>query len=232
MENQAIGAEFVDTYSQMDDTESRIIYPNILRRLGEPTGKNIIDYGCGEGELASILANQGAHVLGLDISEAIINNARAKRTHPNLVFEQVYDNTLPAADESIDSIVSNLVFMMVPSIDGLRKIMHESYRALRQRGRLVFTITTPAFIDKDFPTFRTIFADGFRYKESGQPYQFVLKAKDGREITNPTFRDYHYTWEDYINLVCDSGLRLERVKELTIPEHDYPLYVVFSTTKS
>jgi SAM-dependent methyltransferase len=231
MELTTDNKEFVETYAQMDDAENRMIHPVLFNLLGDPVGKRVVDYGCGEGQLAYLLANSGADVLGLDISQEMITRARARWQHPKLGFEQTQNNTIPVEEGTIDAVLSNLVFMMVPSLDDLTKIVSESEKALRSHGRLIFTITTPSFIDKEFPTFRTIFADGFRYNKSGQPYQFVLRSKDGREITSPTFRDYHYTWEDYLNLICDSNLRLNKVKEITIPQSNYPLYVVFSAEK-
>jgi ubiquinone/menaquinone biosynthesis C-methylase UbiE len=231
MENRDADVDFVATYSQNDQSEDLLIHPVLLGFMGNLEGKRIIDYGCGEGDLAFKLASNGAEVLGVDVSTEMIQSAREKWDNPNLCFEQVYDNEIPADDSSIDSVVSNLVLVMIPSLHGIRKVIEESHRVLRQNGRLVFTITNPSFVDKEFSVYRNIFEDGFRYNEVGQPYQFVLRTENGKEITDPTFRDYHYRWEDYINTVCESGLRLERVKEIIIPESDYPPFAVFCAVK-
>jgi len=231
MEKQNTDTAFVEAYSQNDKTEDRLIHPAIFRFLGDPKGLQIIDYGCGEGELAFKMASMGAEVTGLDVDPAMVESARSRFDHPSISFEQVYDNKMPLEDDSIDAIVSNLVLMMIPSLDGVRKVVEESHRILKSGGRLVFTVTNPAFVDKDFSVYRNIFDDSFRYGEVGQAYQFVLKTEDGREITHPTFRDYHYKWDDYINAVAHSGLRIAEVKEILIPDNHYPPYVVFCASK-
>ena len=40
--------------------------------LGEVAGKRIVDFGCGSGANSVLLANRGAHVWGIDISEDLL----------------------------------------------------------------------------------------------------------------------------------------------------------------
>ncbi|MEL6752004.1 MAG: methyltransferase domain-containing protein, partial [Pseudomonadota bacterium] len=42
------------------------------------TGKRLLDAGCGTGVLAVEAANRGADVVAVDISEALVNEARAR----------------------------------------------------------------------------------------------------------------------------------------------------------
>ncbi len=231
METRNGDTSFVEAYSQNDRTEDLLIHPVICGFLGDPSGVKIVDYGCGEGELAFKFASQGAEVLGLDIDCGMIESARSRFDHPSLSFEQVYEDEIPEANDSIDAVVSNLVLMMIPSIDKVRKVIEESHRVLKKKGRLIFTITNPSFIDKNFSVYRNIFKNGFNYNEVGQQHQYVLKTEDGNEITHPTFKDYHYRWEDYINAVSDSKLRMTQVREIIVPEDDYPPYVVFFAEK-
>jgi len=221
----------VATYSQNDATENLLIYPIIHRLAGCVNREVVVDYGCGEGELAFMLANRGAKVLGIDISYEMIKTARNRWRHPELSFRQISGNEIPADDCTIDKVISNLVFMMIPSLTDIRKVISESERVLRQKGRLVFCITNPSFLDKDFATYRNIFSEGFHYDTPGGSYQFVLKQADGSEITDPSFKDHHYRWSDYLNAIADTGLMLAKVTEIQVPENHYSPYVVFCAVK-
>jgi 2-polyprenyl-3-methyl-5-hydroxy-6-metoxy-1,4-benzoquinol methylase len=50
----------------------------LLDLLGDITGRQVLDAGCGEGYLARWLSARGAHVTGIDLSPRLIELARAK----------------------------------------------------------------------------------------------------------------------------------------------------------
>jgi len=53
------------------------------------SGKNVLDVGCGTGELAFLIAKKGAFVKGIDYSEKGINVAKKKYKHSKLSYELV-----------------------------------------------------------------------------------------------------------------------------------------------
>ncbi len=57
----------------------------ILELLAPKEGEQILDLGCGTGDLSYELAKRGAHVVGVDQSEAMIEEA--KRKYPKLTFK-------------------------------------------------------------------------------------------------------------------------------------------------
>lgn len=58
----------------------------LLRRVADRAGPDpVIDVGCGPGDVTSALARAGAKVVGLDVSAAMVTQARAR--HPELTFE-------------------------------------------------------------------------------------------------------------------------------------------------
>src|ERR687886_2839360 len=60
------------------DLERDAILCRMLDLLGDLTGREVLDAGCGEGFLARVLAARGARVTGLDLSPRLIALARAK----------------------------------------------------------------------------------------------------------------------------------------------------------
>src|SRR5215831_2156327 len=50
--------------------------PSFLGFIGDLSGKDVLDAGCGEGYNTRILARRGARVTGVDISERMLGHAR------------------------------------------------------------------------------------------------------------------------------------------------------------
>ena len=61
-----------------DSFHVNLIFPNILKLMGEFLGKRILDLGCGNGALARILEERGGTVVGVDVSEKLIDCARKR----------------------------------------------------------------------------------------------------------------------------------------------------------
>ena len=55
---------------------SRIVYPEIMRLLGNVRDRRVLDVGCGPGALARLLAYRGAKVTGVDASPRMVELSR------------------------------------------------------------------------------------------------------------------------------------------------------------
>ena len=70
-----------DRYTQhvsgVDDSFYRRLNPFLWQILGDATGKNLLDLGCGPGWLAEQLRLAGATVTGIDGSSALLRHASA-----------------------------------------------------------------------------------------------------------------------------------------------------------
>jgi ubiquinone/menaquinone biosynthesis C-methylase UbiE len=102
-----------------------------------------LDYGCGVGRLSRALSASFERVVGVDISEAMLTEARsANSKFNNIQFVRNSGDTLPGiGDSSIDFIYSNIVLQHSPRTNQ-RSVIKEFCRALRPGGALVFQ--TPA----------------------------------------------------------------------------------------
>src|SRR5262245_387442 len=77
-----------------------------LDLLGDVSGRRVLDYGCGHGMAAVVLARRGAAVTGIDLSAGYIEEAR-RRAAANEVeadFRQADAERLPFPDRSFDAI--------------------------------------------------------------------------------------------------------------------------------
>lgn len=103
--------------------------------LGDVRGKTVLDYGCGSGENALLLASRGALVTGIDISPELIEIAKRRLEINGLAAEfraiSGYDTGLPEA--SID-----VVFCMaiLHHLD-LELARREVLRVLKPGGLLI-----------------------------------------------------------------------------------------------
>jgi len=83
-----------------------------------------LDLGCGQGLFARHLAGRAGHVLGLDLAQAAVDQAREMSAHlPNLAFEQADVTDLPAdLDGKFDLVVlADTLYYLSPLSDGLLK---------------------------------------------------------------------------------------------------------------
>lgn len=113
----------------------------------------IVDLGCGTGDLSARLQAhyKEAQVIGIDLSEAMINHARQNNTQLSCVCANAA--SLPFADQSVDLLFANLMFPWVQDISSLLK---ECHRVLRTDGLLMFSALGP----DTFKEWQNVFESG------------------------------------------------------------------------
>ncbi|MEI6690454.1 MAG: methyltransferase domain-containing protein [bacterium] len=101
-------------------------------------GMNVLDWGCGRGELSYQAARVGADVLGLDYAKDAIELTKKlpKDTKGKLKFAQIDDLLIPAKDNSFDRILFvDVIEHLYP--EQLKILMKEFARVLKPGGKLV-----------------------------------------------------------------------------------------------
>ena len=117
--------------------------PNTLKLAGEVAGKHILDAACGPGKYAEILLNQGAKVVGFDLSPKMVECAKERNGSTHRFF--VHDLTKPLEmfkDEQFDMVLCALAFHYVEDWD---PVVREFFRVLKQGGSVVVSIEHPFF---------------------------------------------------------------------------------------
>ena len=117
MANYYDNEEFFDGYmnirSQKMNYNNCIEEPLMLRLIGDSGGKDILDIGCGTGELSSRLAQTADSVLGIDISQRMLNVAKEKNTSANIRYEKLSMENIGSLGKKFDMAVSSLAFHYV-----------------------------------------------------------------------------------------------------------------------
>ncbi|MGH7749517.1 MAG: class I SAM-dependent methyltransferase, partial [Candidatus Dormibacteria bacterium] len=111
--------------------------------LGEVTGRRVLEVGCGSAPCARWLVEQGAQVVGLDLSAGMLRYAgnAARETGISVPLVQADATHLPFADSSFDLACS--AFGAVPFVADSAAVMREIARVLRPGARWVFAVTHP-----------------------------------------------------------------------------------------
>jgi SAM-dependent methyltransferase len=82
-----------------------------LARLGDVAGLRVLDFGCGHGMAAVVLARRGARVTGLDLSSGYLREARRRARANDVEIEVVQGDgeRLPFVRASFDRVWGNAV---------------------------------------------------------------------------------------------------------------------------
>jgi len=110
----------------------------LLDAVGAGAGVRLLDVATGPGHLASLAAERGATVMGVDISPAMVEIAR--RLYPGVEFRTGDAEALPFPPASFDAVVMNygLLHLSRPEL-----AIAEAFRVLRTGGRFAFTVWAP-----------------------------------------------------------------------------------------
>ncbi|GER91901.1 methyltransferase [Dictyobacter vulcani] len=120
-----------------DELEYKPLDRDLLRRFVRQTRRSgqVCDLGCGPGHVTSYLYEQGASVLGIDLSARMVELAR--QHHPDIEFQQGNMAALTdIQDESWAGIVAfySLIHFERPQ---LVAVLQEFYRVLQPNGLLL-----------------------------------------------------------------------------------------------
>lgn len=105
-----------------------------LAQIGPTT--RVLDVATGTGDQAFAFADRAAEVVGVDLSDAMLEIARRKNRRSNITFQQADAVALPFPDECFDVVCISFALHEMP-----RSIRHralgEMTRVVRHGGRIV-----------------------------------------------------------------------------------------------
>lgn len=120
--------------SQLYDNEHRFVSgygEDVVKLLNPQAGETILDVGSGTGDLAAVIAESGAVVHGIDASESMVEQAKAK--FPGIHF-QVASITDFDKPRYYDAVFSNATLHWIADKNNA---VEKMYQNLKPGGRLV-----------------------------------------------------------------------------------------------
>ena len=176
-------------------------------------GKKILDFGCGPGFYSSILAQQGAEVIGIDISQFLIDKAnenKARLNLSNIKFIQsdfiiysprwkagIFDYVI-----AIDTVVSFDYGKSKHSHDKVVAAFKSICRLLKEDGRF--------FIIESHPFFGRISKE----IAAGNGEYFYMRPSDYKiDYKFNGFPHHWFTLDEMSSAINESGLAISRIYE-------------------
>jgi SAM-dependent methyltransferase len=174
--------------------------PALIRRYNH--GSRALDFGCGAGRSTRFLRNLGLDVTGADISQAMLDQARAldRSGEYRLIRDNIAGEFAPG---SFDVILAAFTFDNMPN-----EAKADALRALRTLlapdGCLLLVVSSPAIYVNEWASFSTRDFPENRHARDGDRVRIVmLDVHDHRPVEDVFCTDAHYR-----RLFDISGLRV------------------------
>ena len=162
----------------------------LMKFAATEAGGQLLDIGCGAGCNAVPLAQAGWNVLGLDLSDAMLEAAGKRAIEGDLTerlsFKHSSMDQLPVEDEAFDFIVAHGIWNLAGSANELRKAVREAARAARPGAPLfVYTFSRNTLPQETAP----VSGESFVFTEfSGRPHCFLTEEQLIEEMASAGFQ--------------------------------------------
>jgi ubiquinone/menaquinone biosynthesis C-methylase UbiE len=203
--------EFFENYSRLGRSVEGLAgaaeWPSLRAMLPDVSGLRIVDLGCGYGWFCRWASEHGAgQVLGLDVSEKMLERAKAMTSDPAITYARADLEKLDLSVASFDLAYSSLTFHYIENLAGLFATV---YRALVPGGFLIFSIEHPIYMASTHPGWLTD-AEGRR-----------TWPVDGYQSEGPRSTDWlakgvikqHRTIGTLLNMLIRTGFTISHVEE-------------------
>jgi SAM-dependent methyltransferase len=181
-----------------------------LRLGGDVRGKRVLDLGCGAGENAIALANQGAHVIAVDASAGQLQLARKLADAAEVRVEWHHSDAADLAFLRADSIDLALAVGLLGEIDDIDRLLRQVQRVLRPGGAFVFSLDHPVALalGRDHAAPGALPLGRFELRRSYFDTQPAAVIRDGERIDI-----YPRTIADVFSSLHRAGFRVDVLLE-------------------
>lgn len=181
--------DWAETYDIVQN-QTRDLAAKVLRQARlDLDNRKVVEVGCGTGRNTTWLAERATEIVGLDFSEEMLVQARARVNDPRVRFFQ-HDArmTWPIAKSSADVVIAMLI---LEHIEDLAPVFAEAARVLNTGGQFFLCELHP-----------------MRQMTGGQA-QFSNTRTGERQLISAFLHDV----SDYVNAGLSSGFELDHMGE-------------------
>ena len=173
--------------------------PNIFRK--HLTGKKALDFGCGAGRSTRFLKDYGFAAAGVDISEEMILQAKAR--DPGGRYDLIQDGNFTRFEENFyDLVLSVFTFDNIPGKEHRTELLRKLARLMGSNGRMILVDSTPEIYLHEWASFSTERFPENRFARSGQKVKTIITdSVDRRPV-----EDILWFNEDYLESFANAGL--------------------------
>ncbi len=182
-------------------------WPALRAMLPELRGLRVLDLGCGFGWFCRWARHNGAaNVVGIDLSEKMLQRARATTHDAAIAYTQADLEHLELAAGSFDLVYSSLAFHYVENLNAL---MSQIHRALVSGGSLVFSVEHPIYTAPGDPKW-SAHAAGHR---TWPVDRYLDEGPRSTDWLAKGVIKQHRTIATYINMLLAQGFSIAHLEE-------------------
>ncbi|MFA6476123.1 MAG: methyltransferase domain-containing protein [Candidatus Paceibacterota bacterium] len=220
-------------YGKKATTDWELGHKTVAGLLEPIKGKKILDYGCGNGKFSIYLAQQGASVVGVDVSAHQLEIAE-QDTQNSVVYllESEHPEIETQYADYFDDAVLNFVLCEISSQEEIIKVLKRIHSLLKTGGKLV--ILNPNWDrsnGKDFMTHQMVYVP-----ELKPGCRVITLLKGNPPINIP---DYYWPKQNYLDMLKEAGFGNPEILEPLAPndgrgwkdEKESPPFLIIKTDK-
>nr|WP_207735947.1 class I SAM-dependent methyltransferase [Eubacterium sp. 1001713B170207_170306_E7] len=183
-------------------------WSELQKLLPDFDNKRVLDLGCGYGWHCLYAAEHGAaSVLGVDISEKMLEAAREKNSHERISYRQSAMEDLDFADSAFDVVISSLAFHYIRDFSTLAARISQW---TAPGGEFVFSV--------EHPVFTAYGTQDWYYDDAGEILHFPVdhyyyEGKRKAVFLGEAVIKYHRTLTTYLDTLLKNGFELQRIVE-------------------
>ncbi|WP_163537417.1 class I SAM-dependent methyltransferase [Gracilibacillus sp. YIM 98692] len=183
--------------------------PAIKSEISTLRDKSILDLGCGTGEFAMYcMENGAAKVVGVDISENMIEQAKRENHHENIEYICMPIEDLALENQKFDIIISSLA---VHYIEDYTSLVVKVNDWLKHNGEFIFSTEHPIVTARKEGNNWVKDEDDHKLHWALDHYQEEGKREQHWYIDGVV--KYHRTISTLVNTLIENGLVLEKITE-------------------
>ena len=216
-ENKYDQESFFEKYSQMPRSRYGLQgageWSTFQKMMPDFKGKRVLDLGCGYGWHCAYAVQQGAaSVLGIDISQKMLEVAREKHSFPTVTYHQCAIEEFDPGPDCFDIVISSLAFHYIENFDHVVDVV---YRSLTPQGCFVFSV--------EHPVFTAAGPQDWFYGEDGKILHFPVdnyfyEGKRQAVFLGEKVIKYHRTLTTYLGTLSRHGFSIREAVEPQPPQ--------------
>lgn len=204
----------------------RYLKPTVLKFLEGKEYYNVLDLGCGNGDLTQNISRFSKSVVGLDFSIKNIELAKNYNYSKNIKYicedAGEYLNDI----HEFDVIVANMFLQDYHDLDG---VINKIYNNLISGGVFIFTITHPLYWPKYWGYDKELWFDYNREIIIEAPFKISSESIEHKKTVH-----FHRPLEIYEKMLSKVGFEVDRRKDIStkdISSFQYPKFLAMKCIK-
>lgn len=172
------------------DLKNKIPYHAIKKMMKYlPKESILLDAGCAYGRDANIFSNNNYKVIGIDLSQKLLNEA--KKRYKNIKFLKMDVRELKFPDQYFDGVWCNAVLFHLNNED-IKLALKEFYRVLKQDG-ILYTSYKKGIGSEEKLAFKTNYIRFFNY-QTQESIEKLIKKSNLSTIERYEFNEKDTCW--------------------------------------